>query len=126
MYPSHTTHHCKHDAALCTAGLHPAGRKPGPVAREQPKWNKVRLEKPRKIQVKRRPGRDSAGGHNILLQYRVVNVTHLMMNKATMGPQWKTLSKLLDELGSFNFLGVESVVFASILLPILVLKIGWR
>jgi len=124
LYPSHTAHHCKHDAALCTAGLHPAGRKPGPVAREQPKWNKVRLEKTRKIQVKRRPGIDSAGGHSMLLQYKVVKVTHLMMNKATKGPQWKILSRLEDELGSFNFLGVESVVSASMLLPILILKTG--
>ena len=57
------------------------------MLREQKKWNKVRLEKAKKTDVNRKPGMDSAGGHNILLQYKVMKVTHLMMNKATRGPQ---------------------------------------
>jgi len=78
-------------ASVWTTGLQPTGRKPGPVDSEQKKWNKVRLEKPRNIDVYTSPYRDSAGGHSMVLQYRVMKVIHLMMPRATMGPQWKTL-----------------------------------
>ena len=45
-----------------------------------------------------RPATDSAGGHSMLLQYKVVRVTHLMMNKATIGPQWNTLNRLVEDI----------------------------
>jgi len=77
------------------------------VAREQEKWNKVRLEKPRKVAMNTRPATDSVGGHNMLLQYKVIRVTHLMMTKATMGPQWNTLIKLLEDIV------VDSSLFSS-------------
>ena len=51
MYPRQALHHCSWLAALATEGCQPAGRKPGPVAREQEKWNKVRLEKPSMVIV---------------------------------------------------------------------------
>ena len=53
---------------------------------------------PRKVAMNTRPANDSAGGHSMLLQYKVVRVTHLMMTKATMGPQWNTLIKLLEDI----------------------------
>ena len=42
---------------------------------------------PKNTDVNRKPGIDSAGGHSMLLQYKVMKVTHLMMIKATRGPQ---------------------------------------
>jgi len=72
---------------VVSPGLQPAGRNPGPVLREQKKWNKVRQEKAKNTDVNRKPGIDSAGGHSMLLQYKVMKVTHLMMIKATRGPQ---------------------------------------
>ena len=33
------------------------------------------------------PANDSAGGQSMLPQYKVIKVTHLMITKATMGPQ---------------------------------------
>ena len=51
MYPRQALHHCRWLAALAIEGCQPAGRKPGPVAREQEKWNKVRLEKPSMVMV---------------------------------------------------------------------------
>jgi len=87
LNPPHTPHHCSCSSAVVSPGLHPAGRNPGPVLREQKKWNKVRLEKAKNTDVNRKPGMDSAGGHNMLLQYKVMKVTHLMMIKATRGPQ---------------------------------------
>jgi len=96
LYPSHTAHHCTW-FTLSGPGFQPAGRKPGPVAREQEKWNKVRLENPRKMTVNIMPANDSAGGQSMLPQYKVIKVTHLIMNKATMGPQWNTLQRLVED-----------------------------
>ena len=45
-----------------------------------------------------RPATDSAGGHSMLLQYKVIRVTHLMMTKATMGPQWNTRIRLVEDI----------------------------
>lgn len=80
------------------------------MAREQEKWNKVRLEKPRKVDMNTRPATDSAGGHSMLLQYKVIRVTHLMMTKATMGPQWNTLIRLVEDIV------VDSSLFPSFIL----------
>ena len=33
----------------------------------------------------------------MLPQYKVIKVTHLIMNKATMGPQWNTLQRLVED-----------------------------
>ena len=53
---------------------------------------------PKKVAMNTRPATDSAGGHSMLLQYKVVRVTHLMMTKATMGPQWNILIKFLEDI----------------------------
>ena len=61
-----------------------------------------------------RPAADSAGGHSMLLQYKVIRVTHLMMNKATMGPQWNTLIRL-----------VEDIVVDSSLFPLIIVVVSF-
>ena len=103
------------------------------MAREQEKWNKVRLEKPsmvmvyrmlynyehslpRKVAMNTRPATDSAGGHSMLLQYKVIRVTHLMMTKATMGPQWNTLIRLVEDIVVDSSL-FPSFIFLCLLYP---------
>ena len=47
---------------------------------------------PRNVTMLTNPCIDSAGGKSMVLQKTVIKLTKRMMEKVTMGPQWKTLA----------------------------------
>ena len=63
------------------------GKYPGPSHMAQKKWNVVRLDKTRKVSMLANPPHPESGGQYMVLLNTVAIETHLMMPRATRGPQ---------------------------------------